>query len=197
MEKSDIIEFFNRCAPNWDAEMVKNDEIIRKILNNAQVRENMDILDVACGTGVMIPYYLERKVSSVTGIDISPEMAKIASQKYAAENRVRIICGDVESVEFDTVFDAVIVYNAFPHFPEPKNLIEKLASLVKENGRLTIAHGASRENIDRHHKEAAGKVSNGLMSADRLKTLFEPYFEVEVIISDEQMYQVAGVKRKK
>ncbi|WP_283683430.1 class I SAM-dependent methyltransferase [Parablautia sp. Marseille-Q6255] len=196
MKKSDVIEFFNHCAPTWDAEIVKNDEIIRKILDNISVTANMNILDVACGTGVMIPYYLERKVSSVIGIDISPEMAKIAEEKYAAEERVRIVCGDVEEAEFDSQFDAIIVYNAFPHFPEPQNLIKKLASLLKNDGRLTIAHGASREDIDRHHKGAASKVSNGLITADKLKTLFDPYFKVNVVISDNQMYQVSGVKRQ-
>ena len=28
MKKEDVIEFFDRCAPTWDAEMIKNDEII-------------------------------------------------------------------------------------------------------------------------------------------------------------------------
>ena len=80
MEKKDIIAFFDRCAPNWDADMVKNDVIIGKILDNAEVGEGMDVLDVACGTGVMFDYYLSRGVASVTGIDISPEMAKIAEE---------------------------------------------------------------------------------------------------------------------
>ena len=55
MQKKDVIAFFDRCAANWDAEMIKNDEIIEKILDNAEVAEGMDILDVACGTGVMFP----------------------------------------------------------------------------------------------------------------------------------------------
>ena len=77
MEKQDVIEFFDRMASNWDADMIKSDAKIGLILDNAEVHEGMDVLDVACGTGVMFPYYLERKVASVTGIDISPEMAKI------------------------------------------------------------------------------------------------------------------------
>ena len=53
MDKQDVIEFFDRCAPTWDAEMIKSDAIIGKILDNAEVGPDMDILDVACGTGVM------------------------------------------------------------------------------------------------------------------------------------------------
>ena len=195
MEKKDIIEFFDRCAPGWDADMIKSDLIIGKILDNAEVGEGMDVLDVACGTGVMFDYYLDRGVKSVTGIDISPEMARIAARKYADENRVIVICADVEEATFEQKFDRIVVYNAFPHFPKPKRLIKILAGLLKADGRLTIAHGMSREAIDGHHSGAASKVSNGLMRADQLKKLFDPHLEVEVMISNRQMYQVSGVKR--
>ena len=195
MNKRDVIEFFDRCAPSWDAEMIKSDKIIGTILDNAEVEAGMDILDVACGTGVMFPSYLDRGVSSVTGIDISPEMAKIAAGKYEAEPRVQVICGDVEETQFQQKFDRIVVYNAFPHFPNPQKLIKRLASLLKEEGRLTIAHGASRAAIDNHHTGAASKVSNGLMSAESLVSLFEPYFEVEIMVSNKRMYQVSGVKR--
>ena len=82
MEKKDIIEFFDKCAPWWDADMIRSDAIIQRILDNAGIGKDMDVLDVACGTGVMFDYYLDRNVASVTGIDISPEMAKIAQRKY-------------------------------------------------------------------------------------------------------------------
>ena len=195
MEKQDIIEFFDRCAPTWDAEMIKSDVKIGKILDNAEVGAGMDILDVACGTGVMFDYYLKRDVASVTGIDISPEMAKIATEKYAAEEKVQVICGDVEEYPFERKFDRIVVYNAFPHFPYPKRLIKILAGLLKEDGRLTVAHGMSREAIDGHHSGAASKVSNGLMSAESLKRIFDAYFDVEVVVSNRHMYQVSGVKR--
>lgn len=195
MEKKDVIEFFDRCAPSWDADMIKSDVIIGKILDNAEVGEGQHILDVACGTGVMFDYYLQRNAASVTGIDISPEMAKIAAGKYENEPRVQVICADVEETEFDRQFDVIVVYNAFPHFPEPARLIKKLCCLLRDGGRLTIAHGASREAIDGHHHGPASKVSNGLMSADSLKKLFDPLFAVEVMISNSRMYQVSGFKK--
>ena len=195
MEKKDVIAFFDRCAPSWDAEMIKSDVKIGKILDNAEVGENMDILDVACGTGVLFDYYLQRNVASVTGIDISPEMAKIAASKYEGQPKVQVICGDVEEYAFGRKFDRIVVYNAFPHFPYPKRLIKILANLLKEDGRLTVAHGQSREAIDGHHSGSASKVSNGLMSAENLKRIFDAHFDVEVVISNNHMYQVSGVKR--
>ena len=193
MDKKDVIEFFDKAASTWDSEMIKSDAIINRILDNAEVGEGMTVLDVACGTGVMFDYYLSRGVSRVVGIDISPEMVKIAGAKYADESRVEVLCGDVETHPFTEKFDRIVVYNAFPHFPHPKRLIKILSELLKDDGRLTIAHGASRETIDGHHSGAASKVSNGLMSAESLKRIFDARFDVEVMISNRHMYQVSGV----
>ena len=191
MDKRDIIDFFDKCAPSWDADMIRNDEVINIILDNAKVEEGKDILDVACGTGVLIPDYLNRNVKSVTAIDISPEMAKIAKEKFPQEN-VTVICGDVESAQFAHKFDCIVVYNAFPHFPEPEKLIKILITHLKPGGTLTVAHGMSRAKIDRHHEGVASNVSLGLMSEDELAKMFAPELEITAKISNEKMYQVAG-----
>ncbi len=195
MNKSDVIAFFDSYAPQWDADQVDKTPIINRILDNAGVKSGQHVLDVACGTGVLFPYYLERGVASVTGVDISHEMAKLAQQKHKDIENIRVICGDVEETQFDRKFDAVMVYNAFPHFPDPERLIRVLAQLVEDGGSVTVAHGASRETIDNHHSGAASKVSNGLMQAQELQELFKPYFDVDVVISNQEMYQVTGRKK--
>lgn len=195
MNKQDIIEFFDRLAPQWDRDMIKNDRIIETILENADIRPGQQILDVACGTGVMIPYYLQKNVASVVGIDISPEMTKIAREKFSQAN-VQILCGDIENTEFSQKFDRIVVYNAFPHFPDPENLIRTLANLLKPGGSVTVAHGMSRAHIEAHHKGAASKVSLGLMHENDLAALMEKYLTVTVKISDDTMYQVTAATRR-
>ena len=73
--------------------------------------------------------------------------------------------------------------------------MKALASLVKVGGRVSVAHGMSRCEIDGHHKGAASKVSNGLMHEEDLKKLFEPYFDVDIVISNDRMYQVSGIRK--
>ena len=58
IDQKDVISFFDRCAPGWDAEMIRNEPVIRTILDNAGIRAGVDVLDVACGTGVLFPDYL-------------------------------------------------------------------------------------------------------------------------------------------
>ena len=192
MNKDSIKEFFDSIAPKWDNEPIADKKILDIILDNGGIRENIDILDVACGTGVLFPYYLERNVKSITAIDLSPEMVKIAKSKFPQAN---VICGDAENIILDKQFDAIMIYNAFPHFPEPKKVIENLSKALKTGGRFTIAHGLSKKELDEIHQKSAGAVSNVLPECDDLAKMLSPYFNVDIMISDDKMYQISGTKR--
>ena len=187
MDKTSIEAFFDRAASSWDEEMIKDDLIIETILDNARVEKDNTVLDVACGTGVMIPYYLDRGAHP-TGIDLSKKMIEIASDKF---KDVEFIWGDVEKLN-DRKFDRVLVYNAFPHFIDPEALVKHLATLLNKDGTLTIAHGMSRERINHHHEGAASTISNGLMEASDLAKIMSKYLDVYISIDDDRMYQVSG-----
>ncbi len=194
MRKQEIAAFFDRAAESWDAEMVRSDAVITDILDAARIGAGCDVLDVACGTGVLIPDYLAREVRSVTAIDLSPEMARITRGKFAHEARVSVLCGDAETLGGEPRFDRIMIYNAFPHFPDPQALLRRLIPLLRPDGTLTVAHGMSRARIDRHHEGGASRVSRGLMSEKVLAALFELHgLRVIVRVSDERHYQVTGL----
>lgn len=195
MKKQEIAAFFDSAAPSWDAEMIRSDEVIGAILDDAGVAAGKDILDVACGTGVLIPDYLARGVESVTGVDISREMVRIAREKFAQNPRVTILCADAEAMDALRQYDCIVIYNAFPHFPDPQRLLRSLIPLLREDGTLTVAHGMSRAQIDRHHEHGASRVSRGLMHEKVLAALFELHgLRVTACVSDARRYQVSGRK---
>ncbi len=188
MNKKDIIEFFDTCAPQWDADMIRNDAVINKILDLGGIKKDTLVLDIACGTGVLFDDYL-RRGAYVTGVDISPQMVKIARDKFP---HINIICADAETDLIPGKYDAVMIYNAFPHFPNPTALIENLKGNLKPGGRLTVAHGMSRAAIDAHHSGNASRVSAGLISEHELARLLSSHFDVDVKISDDEKYIVSG-----
>ena len=191
MNKQDVIAFFDGLAHHWDADMIRNDRVIATILDNAGITAGKAVLDVACGTGVLFPDYIARGVSDLTAIDISSQMVRIAREKYP---QINILCGDVETTAFDQKFDCIMIYNAFPHFPDPDKLIATLSGLLNPGGTLSVAHGMSRAAIDRHHEGSASKVSMGLMHEDALAEIFSKYLTVTVKVSEDNMYQVVGKK---
>lgn len=194
LDKNDVIQFFDRLAPHWDEGGTPSREIVRIILDNAVVTPGKRVLDAACGTGVMIPFYLDRGADSVIGCDLSPKMADIARQKFPQEN-VRIICGDVEETDFGEKFDCIVIYNALPHFNDPARLIGRLSTLLNPGGILTVAHGACRAEINSHHQAHAARVSRELMDANELADIFARTLHVTNLISDDKMYLVSGHSR--
>ena len=193
-DKRDVIRFFDALAPEWDEETgTENEKIIEMLLDNASVSEGEDILDVGCGTGRLFPFYLKRNVASVTGIDISSGMIEIA-KKNCSGGKIVLICDDASEHSFDRYFDRIVVFDAFPHFTDPEKTIENLSKHLKEDGTLTIAHDASRDEINRRHGVMRSDVSHVLMDIDELDEVVSKYLKVEIKISDDRMYQIVGRK---
>lgn len=193
MNKQDVIAFFDKMASGWDADMIRDDQIIATILDGAGVGAGKRVLDVACGTGVLFPDYLARQVESVLAVDISEEMVKIAGQKFPGAP-ITVRCVDAQQLPGEELFDCIMIYNAFPHFPEPEALIQAMVAHLKPGGTLTVAHGMSRAAIDARHNGPASKVSVGLMHEEDLAAMFAKYLQVTVKISNDRMYQVTGEK---
>lgn len=191
MDKKDIIAFFDELAPCWDKTNVRNEEVISEILRKGGVRKGAKVLDIACGTGVLFPDY-ESLGAEFVGIDISENMVKKAREKFP---EAEVICGDATTYDFSSDFDAVMIYNAFPHFDEPQRLIENLAKSLKKSGRLSIAHGISEKELEKCHSGSAKNISVPLVKKEVLAEMMKPYFEADVLISDERMYMVSGVKK--
>ncbi len=195
ISKQSVKNYFDNAAEGWDESLKTNDEVIEKILDCAGVKGGMDILDVACGTGVMFDYYLKRGVRSITGVDISDKMIEIARKKFRKHDNITLLALDVEDLASNEGYDVCMIYNAFPHFPDHHSLIKSMHGLTKDGGRLCIAHGASKATIDARHHGSAQHISLGLISAEEMAELFEGYFEVDVMISDDEKYIVSGVKK--
>lgn len=193
IDKKDVIEFFDELAPGWDHDLVVDTDKINTILDAAGVRESTRVLDVACGTGVLFPFYQQRRVAEVLAVDISAQMARIAGEK--AFSPIRVVCGDIESMPGTGDFDCCVVYNAFPHFPDPERLVRHLSGWLKPGGRLTVAHSMSLEQLNHHHSGRAAKVSMGMMPAGDLAEIFGQCFRVDTVVSDREKYIVSGTLR--
>lgn len=191
MNKKEVISFFDLCADGWDASTVRNEKAIEKILEKGGIKKGADVLDVACGTGVLFPDYEKIGVASLTGIDISPKMIEIATKKFPG---VKLICGDAETLCFEEQFDAIMIHNAFPHFSSGDALFQNLAKQLKKGGRLTVAHSISRKELEKCHSGTASSVSLPLPEAEHLGKTMGKYLKVDTLISDDEMYIVSGIR---
>lgn len=195
MDKTQVKEYFNSVASHWDDSMVTSDKKINDIFDIAAISKGKRVLDIASGTGVLVPFYLKRDIKSYVGVDISEKMTKIAKAKFKTEKNVSFICADAEALPFFEEFDCAVVYNAFPHFVSPESLFQNLHKALKKGGRVTVAHGMSREVLTIHHSGSAKSISKILPDTDEMEKLMSEFFTVDNKISNDDIYVVSGIKK--
>jgi demethylmenaquinone methyltransferase/2-methoxy-6-polyprenyl-1,4-benzoquinol methylase len=194
MDKKAVSAFFDSLADSWDDDMIKIQWKIDKILDVAEVTEGKTVLDVACGTGVLIPDYLKRNVEKCVAVDISERMIEIAKIKFSQNDNIELLCAYAEQYEFSEKIDCIVIYNAFPHFADREQLFKNLSKCLKNGGKITIAHGMSREALIKHHSGSAEKISTILPEAENLAEIMKVYFNTDTIISTDEIYIVSGNK---
>ena len=102
-----------------------------------------DLLDLGTGPGDIPLLLAERHEKiSVTGIDLSKEMLKIARLKVAQaghSRRIRLIEADAKKTAFgDNTFDGVFSNTILHHVSEPVQFLAEARRVLKDKGALVI-----------------------------------------------------------
>ncbi len=106
--------------------------------------QDMQVLDVGCGTGALASVACENGAKGVVCGDISAFMLKQAMGKETAEHKNFLFCQlDAEALPYkDDSFDAVISGMTFGLLPNQKEAIEEMIRVVKPGGLVCVgAHG--------------------------------------------------------
>jgi SAM-dependent methyltransferase len=105
------------------------------LLTAAGVDRGYDVLDVACGPGLLIRDAISRG-AHVTAIDFAPDMVAIARAKNPGAD---VVEGDAEDLPFeDAKFDAVVCNLGLLHFPNPERATREAFRVLKSGGRYAF-----------------------------------------------------------
>jgi ubiquinone/menaquinone biosynthesis C-methylase UbiE len=75
---------------------------------------------------------------SLAGLDIAPEMIRVATQRLQARADIRL--GDAESLPWaDGSFDYIFCVDSFHHYPNPQRALREFRRVLKPNGRVILA----------------------------------------------------------
>ncbi|MCU1264971.1 MAG: hypothetical protein JWM21_1289 [Acidobacteria bacterium] len=134
------------------------------------------ILDVGCGSGWLCEYFA-RFGYDVTGIDISPELIELASERlrnlpfgsdHETGTTYRFLVHDIEAAALDETFDAIVCYDALHHFGDEQAVFKHLSAMLEYGGQLFVMEGERPQE-----GSTTGEELRGVM--ERYETLESPF----------------------
>lgn len=150
------------------------------IMKELSLKEDVKILDLACGPGELIQEILRVKPEAdILGLDSSGEMIKESQDKNPRARHKLMDVDDLESL--DEVFDIIICTHAFPSFKNPDQVLKKLDVILADDGSILMAFASENNLYDKlalfFVKFTTG--SANYLSDEKFRDLMESYFFLE------------------
>lgn len=148
---ADVEDAYARWAPVYDLAFTAVMRPGRKAAAAAISRIGGRVLDVGVGTGLELPMF-DRAVT-LTGIDLSEPMLRIAQRRVTAErlgNVTGLVVMDAMKLGFaDGSFDAAVAPYVLTVVPDPERTLDELVRVVKPGGEIVVVNhiGAERGPI--------------------------------------------------
>lgn len=144
--RSDVVAHYDRLiAENNDP--VRDPEPLRQymdkwdgpsFLNALELSTDKTVLEIGVGTG-RLAVKTAPMCGTFAGIDVSPETVKRAAENLRDFKNVTLYCADFMEFAFDEMFDVVYSSLTFLHIEEKQRAVDKIAGLLKENGRFVLS----------------------------------------------------------
>ncbi len=189
---NEIADYFDDLADRWEAELCHTSPVQGAVARMAGIQEGSRVLDLGCGTGVMAPFYLRAGAEQVVALDLAPRMIEIAQKKFAHEDALSFQCCDALEYRDEQGFDAVVIYNAYPHFPHKSALAAHVRELLRPEGRFIVAHGMGKDALNAHHAGMSQALTADLGPAEVEVEAWRSYFDIDALVDTPLFYCFSG-----
>ena len=110
----------------------------KKLVELSNIKKGETVLDVACGTGVVIKE-IRKKIGDlgcVMGVDTSRTAIKIAEKWNNGRKNIGFVNADAEKFAFSKKFDVVTCQYALFFFPTAQRALKNMRQSLKKQGEL-------------------------------------------------------------
>ena len=135
-------ELFDRWANSYDWTFPSfiYQAIHKRLLSQVELSANANVLDLGCGTGRLLNR-LANQFPEITGtgLDLSPQMLRVARQNNRHRPRLIYLEGNAENLPFvEGQFDAVFNTISFLHYPQPDQVLKEVARVLSSGGKFYL-----------------------------------------------------------
>lgn len=158
---------FDALAPRWESfrPSAAAAGVVARGLDLVGPLDGAAVVDVGCGTGVVLGPLLQRlgPTGRVLAIDFAQAMLDIARSRHP-DPRASWLCADAleAGVPAGSV-DVLLCFDTLPHFPDPTRAISTFARWLAPGGRLLVWHDIGRERLAVIHGQAGPPLDGDLL----------------------------------
>ena len=192
--------FFENYAPTWDKDRQEDKEKLTFLLKFLPLTTGARVLDVGCGTGVLIPY-LHAAVGDtghIEGLDYSQAMLAQAKQKFGLVRGVTFREENILKAQLPQhAYDDIVCLNFYPHIrTHGHDFLKAMYGALRDGGTFAIMHDISRDQVNAIHQQS-GQTVPLLPPVDVLATmLLSVGFTITAALDTEEVYLVVGHKEE-
>lgn len=138
--REEIIDQFSRQAIPF-TRIPGHGDAIRLLMELSDVTSADEVLDVACGPG-LVGCEFARRAKQVTGLDVTAAMIEQARRRQAEQGLANVEwrVGDACPLPFgDGTFSLVITRYSFHHFLDPERVLAEMIRVCRPGGRVLAA----------------------------------------------------------
>jgi ubiquinone/menaquinone biosynthesis C-methylase UbiE len=156
--------FFNQIASSWDS-IQRGPQIapgIRNFVQCSYLDGAKSILDVGCGTGILVPSLLASypRTKPIIELDFAEEMLRRNRAKFHHRRLVRL-AGDATNLPLpDESIDLVLCFNTAPHLGSAEAAFRELFRVLAPGGVVAAGHLMSSAELNRFHANLHGPIAH-------------------------------------
>lgn len=135
-----LSQFTLQAVPFAQAPSHSAEDSLRLLLETAEVRSSDEVLDIACGPGI-VSCAFAAAARKVTGMDLVPAMIEQARLLQADKGLANVEwrLGDATQLPFpDGSFDLVVTRYSFHHLMDPAAVLREMIRVCRPGGRVVV-----------------------------------------------------------
>lgn len=194
-------KFFDFFASKWD-EGESSDYInqLKKFFINLNVNVSGNILDIGCGTGILVPFLLKKSCrdSHLFELDLSKEMLRENKKKCGDKSSlIHHIHADTHHLPFKQhQFNFVVCFAVLPHLSDQLGALKEWQRVLAVGGYLLILHLMSSKVLNAYHAKANTVVAQDYLLPVKQERKIIEKVGINIIkaIERDNLYLILGQK---
>ncbi len=188
---NDVKRAYARWAPVYDFTFGKIADSGRLAAVDHINKGNGTVLEVGVGTGMSLPHYKDHL--QITGIDLSPDMLKVARKRVKRQNLTNVTA--IEELDAGNMcfannsFQTVVAMYVMTVVPDPVRVMHELARVCAPGGDVIIVNHFSQSHGVRGAAEKA-------MARFGNKLGWRPEFPINAIMVSNDLHLIDTVPLK-